>query len=540
MKLKHEWLGVLLAGSLFCLHGCNSYNNKKPSVTPETFYDKDAWYANEVDHVMRMDVTFDDPNEYLCRPYNNLSANKRPCTFNDINHDINPNDDYEPKLHVRMQAEGFDAESGYNASFKLKGNFSRTNAQKSYALKLDSKEHLFLGQRYIHLNKSESDRSRLRNRVAYSLLRQIPHIVSLQLNYIHLFVNGKDYGLFNQPEVPRKEYLKNRGWDEEDCLYNANNFQFVYDPYFFELDKDGKPKYPERFNSSLEIKSGSNHTKLIEMLKAVNSDQDIDKVISKYFDRDNLMTWLAVNLLLNNKDTSFHNFYLYHPRFSDKFYFIPWDYDGAWETTEYMSKWEYGISTWWAMPLMRKFFLKKKNRDDLYALAEKLRQTYLSYNNIKAIVDKYLPWVLPFQSVNPDAMHNSPESCIEAATRLYSQIDYNMALYKSVIGHPMPFEEDATYKDGVLVLQWDPSIDLEGDPIYYSVEFSKGDPRNIIYENPYVKQTKLQIPISLDPGVYYLKVTSFEEGNPSHYQTAYTNVHVGDTKFYGVKRIIIP
>ena len=74
----------------------------------------------------------------------------------------------------------------------------------------------------------------------------------------------------------------------------------------------------------------NNHQKLIAMLTELNDPgSNFDTVFDKYFDKSNYLTWLATNILMGNRDTINQNFALYQPKGSDKFYFMPWDYDGS-------------------------------------------------------------------------------------------------------------------------------------------------------------------------------------------------------------------
>ena len=149
--------------------GCQSYNDieHNPSVSGD-IEDKASWYDSESKKVMRLEINFDDPNQYLCPPADNPTAAERACTFYDINHDLGPEDSYEPKLHVHMQTDNFENDNNkLNASFKIKGGFTRRNDQKSYSVKLDSKTSLLNGSRKIMLTKSQGDRSRIKNALVF-------------------------------------------------------------------------------------------------------------------------------------------------------------------------------------------------------------------------------------------------------------------------------------------------------------------------------------------------------------------------------------
>ena len=79
--------------------------------------------------------------------------------------------------------------------------------------------------------------------------------------------------------------MKNHGMDSNGQLYKINSFEF----YRHEdvIKKDDDPTYDQKaFEKLLEIKGDSDHTKLINMLTALNDNsQPIDSILKKYFDR---------------------------------------------------------------------------------------------------------------------------------------------------------------------------------------------------------------------------------------------------------------
>ncbi len=541
MRCRFFFVSILF---LFLFGGCGSYNNKKsvPSVVGD-IDDKPQWWIDETVQFDKMYVTIPQPNDYLCKPYNDLTAPERPCTLEDINHDIDAFDSYEPKLHVIFRTDSYaTTQTTPNATFKLKGDYSRTNAQKSYTVKLDSKEYLYEGQRRIKLTKSQSDQSRLRNKVAFELFKKIPNITSLNVKFAELFIDDVTYGLFSQIEAIDKYYLKRRGWNEDDRMYKVENFLFESTENL-ELNPDGSPKDPEKFDINLKIKSGKDHRALLEMIHAVETatTKNIDQVIQTYFNRKNYVTWLAFNLIVNNKDVMYHNYYLYNPKYSKTFYFIPYDYDGGWSHKQYLQRYEYGISTYWRALLHKKFLSVKKNRDEVYQMADELRQKYVTDEAIKAIVAKWEKVVRPFQSKYPDNQHNSDASWLRASQELWQKIPDFIALYKSAIGWPMPFEEYAQYskKSQTLYIEWEKSVDFEGDEIVYDVNVSKNTYSNVIITKTDINATSISIPIALDPGKYFIKVVSKEKNNPQNYMIGYALAEENGTELYGVQELIV-
>ncbi len=531
--LKFISLSLLL---LLSFYGCSSYNHANdPSISGD-INDSASWYPTVNDELLTLRVSVETPNSALCSPYDDKSAAQRACTLEDINNDLYNNDDYEPYLNVIASTDNFATNvTTPNATLKVRGDYSRTLEQKSYAVKLDSKTDLLNGERKLQINKHQSDMSRVKNKLSFDLFIDIPHIISLKTRFVNLFIDGVDYGLFTHVEAANEEFLLNRNLGKNDNIYKTNVFQFKqYDQ--LAVDGSGSPLDQAAFETILEIGNGEDHSKLLEMLNAVNSNTDIDKVVEKYFNRNNYLTWMAINLILGNKDTTYHNFSLYNPAHSDTFYFLPWDYDGAWSTTDYLGKSEYGISVWWDVPLHKKFLSIKKNRDDLYAMVDTLREKYITDEIIQSRLSSYESTVKPFILSYPDSLNVSENSWREATDYLVDGIEYNIELYKSVIGHPMPFWQNADYTDGTLSLSWDESVDLEGDDVVYDLLFADNpDMTDPIIELNSLTSREYKTDISLQSGSYFMQVTSREKNDSTHFQIAFDrDYQLNDKVYYGI------
>jgi len=268
------------------------------------------------------------------------------------------------------------------------------------------------------------------------------------------------------------------------------------------------------------------------------------------------LTWLAVNIIVSNFDTTSQNFFLLNPKYSDTFYFLPWDYDDAWgwdrqfHEPSNLPRWGKSISRWWDSPLHSKFFMVQKNRDDLDAMIHHLFDTYFTKAIIEQKVAEYKRLARPYVMNSPDFDELPLPFNDNNATRieqlwddecaiLYNRIVENMNDYERLKGMPMPFWQDASYSNNHLKLEWDESVDLEGDEIVYDVDFSQDVDFNttIISYRDY-NSTVVDRNITLNPGTYFLRVIAKEKLNPQHYQYAFDeyddsndNTHFGLYEF---------
>ena len=232
--------------------------------------------------------------------------------------------------------------TGSNGKISLRGNTARYAAQRSYKIRLEDQAGLWHDQKTLNLNKHIYDNARIRNKLSFDIFETIPNFTSLRTQFVHLYIKDlsegnnarkvfEDNGLFTHVEQPNEKFLKSHWLDPNGQLYKAEFFEFFRYPD--ELKSMSDPTYNKAaFETHLEINGYEDHDKLLAMLDDVNNiAMPIDDVIAKHFDLDNYLTFLAANILMDNMDTSAHNFFLYSPLNSNKWFFLPWDYDGGWE-----------------------------------------------------------------------------------------------------------------------------------------------------------------------------------------------------------------
>ena len=541
--------------------GISSSNNasKKPSIVGD-ITDNLAWYrAVDPNTSIEMSIIVPTPNDDKCKPYDDLNAPARPCTFEDVNHDDSAYDDYKPKIHVIFKSDEFPSNTA-NAQMVQKGKSTRKTEQASFRLKLDSKTHLYKGERVLQFNKSPYDRSRILNKLWFDTFIGIPNFTSLRTRFVNLFIDGKSYGLFHQMEYCGKEFLINRGWNKDDNLYKAQNFTFYMSPDL-ELNSKGKPLHQDKFDAIIEQKRGKDTKKLVDMIKELNNvyrnPTQFTAFFNKYFNRENYLTWMAINIIVSNKDTVSQNFYLLNPKNSNTFYFLPWDYDGAGEHADDLAKYQKGFGFYWAIPLHKGFLSIKANRDALTQKIKYLRANYFTDAKLQTRVDTYAKIVEPFIKTAPDNRLKYP-NWKKAIDNIVPQIGRNIQNYYNELNAPMPFWQSAQYSNNELKLSWGRSTDLNGNPIVYDLLITKdlnltdnmenvnANSTNVILKEDNLSDTPpkedptdifYNKTITLTPGTYYMKVIAKEENNASNYQIAFDtepDPENYDIKHYGV------
>ena len=280
----------------------------------------------------------------------------------------------------------------------------------------------------------------------------------------------------------------------------------------------------------LEIKGNEDHTKFIEMLDAVNDwNIPINETFDKYFDADNYYTWMAFNILVGNVDTQTQNFYLYSPKNSHVWYFLPWDYDGSWTREERITlgKQEYafyakGISNYWGVVLHNRVLRDENNRALLDEKINELRD-YLTDDRIEKLLNLYREATEPILFQMPDIYYMPTREDYDLAYNLIlAEVEANYDLYLETLESPMPFFLGTPKIENELMrFNWGEAYDFDAEDISYHLEISR-DWRfqDVIYEEDILRITETFIE-PLEEGVYFWRVIATNESGYSMYPFDY-------------------
>ncbi|KQL19878.1 CotH kinase family protein [Cytobacillus solani] len=488
------------------------------------------------------------------------------ASFYELNnwYSIHNSETTSPKLDIMIQEGtakgikeglfGFD-ETEMNASIQLRGKSTRVAAQKSFKIKLYDSAGLWRGQKTLNLNKHPYDATRVRNKLSFDYFTKIPGLTSMRTQFVHLYVkdltkkdsNGKfeDYGLYTQIEQANERFLAAHGLDSNGNLYKATNFEFFRYHDQLKLETDSLFNKDE-FEMVLESKGSNDHRKLLTMLDDVNNQKlNINEVVERHFDKENYLTWIATNILMGNSDVTTQNFYLYCPSNSEKWYFLPWDYDGAWRSSPTAEKhseladWQDGLSNYWGSVLHKRFFKDPKNVEVLTKKIEELT-AIINPETTKKLLDQYYQTVSQFVKKSPDKDYLDVEIADfdDVYYGIVNESLLNKEVYYKNLEKPMPFFlDDYKNEKNQHVFTWDPSYDIQGDDLFYTLQIST-DPAfsHIVHEKKDMIET--QYAYQLSKGTYYWRVVAKDAKN--NVQTAFDLYEDEDgSKYFGVKKMIV-
>ena len=443
-----------------------------------------------------------------------------------------------------------------NSTIQIRGASSSRGVQKSYKIELFDRAGTWRGQRTIALNKHIFDRTRSTNKLCFDLMKELPGMVSLRTQFVHLYIKDetanptdevfRDYGLFTQIEQPNGRFLENHLLDRNGQLYKPNFFEFYRYPDEIRLEDDTLFD-ADKFNAILEIKGNRDHSKLIRMLEDVNNYAlPIEQVFDQYFEVENFFTWKAFNILVGNIDTQNQNFYLYSPQYGQKWYFIPWDYDGAldrqdrerYDRTPYQY-WEKGIANEWVSVLNQRLFKVKKYRDMLTEKVVELKE-FLTPERIESMLADYKFVTDQYIDRMPDVQHLyfTNEEYEYQYQAIPFEIQLNYEYYFESLEMPMPFYLGIPEIAGEeLVFSWGESYDFDGQDIEYQFLLSRDwEFEDVVASRSLKNMTSVSVPLPA-AGAFFWRVTATNADGKTQYPfDAYTDAegdrHDGIKYFY--------
>lgn len=477
------------------------------------------------------------------------------CTLDDVLADTDKNDELTVDIPVHFMSDDFaDDGSISNAELRLRGGGSRFAEQKSFRIKLDSKKELWRDERFLQLNKHPFESTRMRNKLAMDLMSRVPHLPSFRTQFVNLWIDDGDgpvdYGLYTHVERPNDDYLDSRGLDKDGNLYKASDFRFNTDDLEdVAVDEDGKPIDKDRFESSLNIEEGKDHRALNAMLAALNDpDRDFESVLLEHFNRNNAMAWIATNLLLRQNDVVRHNYILYNPSGTERFYFLPWDYDAA------MSKWalpdnestdnrdlrtrlQYGYAIGAENVFMDKFYRLPGIHAEIVRVVDYLKQFIIDNTTITNLSQANAALIEPLQTRLPDSEFNPSYL---AQSQFERNIDVNAKAIANHFSVPIaPVFNIPRERNGRWQFSWSPSVDVTGNAVRYDFQLSHSktfSPEDIVSDAINIRRNRASvIAQELNEDVYYARVIARSRHDPAVYWTASNDRVVIDGKIqYGM------
>lgn len=265
----------------------------------------------------------------------------------------NPFSDDNKVATVRWQNAVID-ETVTDVGFRLRGGqFTRTATRKSW--KLDFNDlvpgRAFHGLESIDLNGEHNDPTFLRRRFSHEILRQMG-LPSPRTHFVALYINGAFWSIQVHSEHIDEEFADSWFGSKDGNLYKCLNAgggkadlrKIVGEDY---ANYAGGAVYDEGNNEPL-----SDYTDLVNFIRLLNDTTPAQRLtqLEGSVNVDNFLRYLASNVAVGSWDDYWYganNYYMYRNPNTNRFEWIPYDYDNSVGMDYFSTNWSTrNFSTW--------------------------------------------------------------------------------------------------------------------------------------------------------------------------------------------------
>lgn len=442
-------------------------------------------------------------------------------------------------------AYGYKANT-YNSTLKIRGNTTEKN--KSYKITINDGEGLYHMQKTFNLMKYSDDISRVRTKYYYDLLSDIYDTPGLRSRLVELHVKSssdssyKNLGLYTMVEQPNRQYLRSHSLGEGSLVYKANNFDFTYNENIIKNAKD-KDYNEAEFEEVIELSEGNtNHKEIIKMLKDINDYSiDIDETVDKYFSRDNILSFTALNILTENRDVVDHNYLMIYRNDDKKWFLTAWNCEDILQSVYDPKKKQipnslFSYNIFNENILYKRFYSKEENIKQLEKRIEYVYEKVMSKSDdlIKGYVD-----IINYER------NNKAESILNTSTG-YPITDF-IKDFKTIINNnyekyidtkklPYIFHVvDTEVNENNIYVKWNKGLNKK--ELKYKVILCRdANGNNIVEVQEKIDSFEATFNVE-ENGEYYIKVVAINDEGEQISSSIYTNPF--GKKFYGVDRVIV-
>ncbi len=362
----------------------------------------------------------------------------------------------------------YNGNSWTDVRMRIRGDSSREYPKKSLKVVFDA-DPFITGQDVLNFNADYSDSSYL-NSVLSSRLFNDAGIDCAKMEHIRLYLNGSFYGLYILTENMDENFLEACEYDISGNLYKASKdgaCLSIFDNIFYHWD--------EKLDNS---SSRDDLAELIFSLNHINTSYSI--FLQSNFVYSQVVNFLAINMLLANGSTYYHNYYLYNDaNNTERWLVFPWDLD---RTFTAYSKWYpyHRSSGCWTPdnPLLEKSIIDEDVFFDIKDGLAVLKNTLFNENYLFPIIDSLCNVIEP--SVLEDTTDLIPDletwnMNVEQTQEFITARYYYLT--NQINNYPYSFEvhrlSDNYLPNEPIQFSWNSTSDPNGDNVSYNLYYGR-------------------------------------------------------------------
>jgi parallel beta-helix repeat protein len=221
-----------------------------------------------------------------------------------------------------------------NVSLRIRGDDTRMHPKKSLKVKFDG-EKFENGRDKLNFNAEYEDPTYICQYLATRTFKRAGY-PCFDAEHARLYMNGKYLGLYLRIENMDADFLEDKALDRNGNLYKATE-----DDASLSIYDDVYTLWEKKTNEST---GREDLQQLIDSL-FYTRDKDYYNFAHRMFHYNKMIDILAINMLLANGSTYYHNYYMYHDIYNTgKWMMFPWDMDKTFFMYGYLRAYHRGSS----------------------------------------------------------------------------------------------------------------------------------------------------------------------------------------------------
>jgi hypothetical protein len=422
-------------------------------------------------------------------------------------------ENYDEDYYITVTLS-FEGTTWYSVKLRIRGDTSRKYPKKSLKLKFEGDP--FVNNRdKLNLNADYYDKSYIHAFLTTQLFQKTGHPCA-ELEHVRVYLNNKYLGLYILLENVDDAYLEARNLDANGNLYKAsrdNSSMSIYDDIYnvWEKKSDSEESWDD----------------LLQLIRQINdvSESNYFAFTNEVFDYEKMINILAINMLVANGSTYYHNYYLYHDiKSTSKWLMMPWDLDKTFSAYNAGYRYDRSATAYnHDNPFLERAIIDPAIFSDIRKRIDQLAGQFFNNSFFDPIIDSLHTLLAPSveQDLTDDVADSSEWVTLLDAEKRYIR-DRVSRLTDQFTSLPRPFRALPTANTFTsdIVFRWHPSFDPNGDPITYMLKYSTDllfkSEETVTYEN--ITDTVFVLPENPAPGTYYWIVYATDGSN---YMPAY-------------------
>ncbi len=391
---------------------------------------------------------------------------------------------------------------------RLRGDTSREFPKKSIKLKIpDGKSYPF-GRNTLNLNAEFHDSTYLRQYLCTRIFKDSGQ-PCYDAQHVAVNINGDFHGIYLLVENMDNDFLKKRAMKTDGDLFKATHDGACLSAYdHVRLVWEHKTPKADTSWKALEH--------LIHLLNDT-PDKDYYAMAKSTFDYQNMVNLIAVNMLIGNRSTYYHNYFIYRNPQKNVWQWLPWDMDNTFILKEVADEYQRGNNADTKMgnmpsnPYFERAIACPEILRDIRLRIDTLAATIYNPEHLYPMIDSLAAQLAPFITADTFYRKGTLATWQSTITSLKAYIRQRPAILLDQIAHtPTSFRlirpEAPFHRQGTL--RWRAASDPDGDALVYRLCYSREDQFKDATTRCFVeiRDTFYEFPEGFTPGEYYWKV----------------------------------